>query len=221
MADYWMTKINDHQPIWCGLFEKEPINEKSIIISSVILNPYSNQHEEAWAVYPNPQSILGFLQYIFLPTAYIGLIKRQDTDQDVYYFEENLSTLLAGFKEEHPEKTSLINKMEKLTIELDRLWYEDDVYCFQKLKHWSSEFNQDWKEDSFIILNFNIFASPLDAVKAIIKVYEDDLDIKDLEDEIGLTKNDFIKLAKDDIFHSAFMRRKFTDILTNRLRVTF
>jgi hypothetical protein len=50
---------------------------------------------------------------------------------------------------------------------------------------------------------------------------EEDLGIELLEDDIGLTKNEFIQLASDDIYQNDFLRRKFTDILTNRLTVTY
>ena len=50
---------------------------------------------------------------------------------------------------------------------------------------------------------------------------EEGLGIESLEDDIGLTKNEFLQLASNDIYQNDFLRRKFTDILTNRLPVAY
>ncbi|WP_075980803.1 hypothetical protein [Bacillus massilinigeriensis] len=41
------------------------------------------------------------------------------------------------------------------------------------------------------------------------------------EEEMGLTKNEFLELASDDIYQNNFLKRKVTGILTNRLNVAF
>ncbi|OLS40824.1 hypothetical protein [Bacillus sp. MRMR6] len=219
ISEYWKSKISQNERFWSGLFENQPIHQDSVIISPVILNSYSNQDEVAWAVYPNSQSVLGFIKFIYLPTAYIGLIK-QDLNSR-YYFQEDLGLILAEYKEEYPDKIDLLSKMESYFYDLDNIWDNSNNVCLEKLKEWTIRFNESWNELSGVSLTFNVFGSPKEAANFIVATYEEDLGIESLVDDIGLTKEEFLKVADDDIFHNEFLNRKFTDILTNRLNVTF
>ncbi|MCD8511855.1 MAG: hypothetical protein LRY73_19710 [Bacillus sp. (in: Bacteria)] len=60
IREFWHKKIETDEDMWTGLFENKPITKQSIIINPVILNPYSNQHESGWAIYPNIYSVVGF-----------------------------------------------------------------------------------------------------------------------------------------------------------------
>ncbi|MED3564386.1 hypothetical protein [Bacillus xiapuensis] len=219
IADYWRNKIRQEEELWDGLFDNQPISQNSLIINSVILNSYSNQSENAWAVYPNPQSVLGFLKFIYLPTAFIGIIKPEIEYQ--YYFDDDLLDLLEEFKDENPENIDLISKMEKLYFSLEESWDEEHHLCLEKLKRWTAGFNGDWLKINATAVSFHVFSSPEEAAKYIIQVYEEDLGIDFLENDLGITKNELLKISGEEIFKNAFMKRRFTDILTNRLKVAF
>jgi len=217
--DYWRTKLNQNELFWSGLFENQPIGRDSVIISPVILNSYSNQAEVAWAVYPNVKSVIGFLKFIYLPTAFIGFIQKET--EYLYYFQEDLDDVLDEYKEKYPEKIDLITKMEHFYYHLEELWGKDDASCLEGLKQWTNGFNENWEESVGVSLTFHVFRSPKEAADYIVKTYEEDLGIESLEDDIGLTKNEFLQLASDDIYQNDFLKRKFADILTNRLTVAF
>jgi hypothetical protein len=219
ISDYWKSKISQNECFWSGLFANQSIRQDSVIISPVILNSYSNQDEVAWAVYPDPQSVLGFIKYIYLPTAFIGLIKENLHSR--YYFQDDLGELLAEYKEDYHDKINLITKMETFYYDVNNLWDLDNNDCLAELKKWTDRFNENWEELNGVSLTFYVFATPKEAANFIVATYEDDLGIESFEDDIGLTKAEFLKLAGDDIFHNEFLSRKFTDILTNRLNVAF
>jgi hypothetical protein len=219
ISDYWRKKIGDNELFWGGLFDNLPICRDSVIVNPVILNSYSNQREDAWAVYHNPQSVIGFLKFIYLPTAFMGLIEEELDYQ--YYFQEDLGELLAELKEEKPYKLAVFEKMESFYYELNNCWREDNKSCLLNLKHWSTGFNKNWEGINGVIFSFNIFDSPIETADYIVKSYEEDLGIDFLEDDIGLTKSQFLDLAGEEIYSNEFMKRKFTDILTNKLKVTF
>jgi hypothetical protein len=111
--------------------------------------------------------------------------------------------------------------MESFYFELNDLWDDDNHTCLEKLKNWTIGFNEDWEETRGVSWSFQVFASPKEVAHFIIETYEEDLGIESLEDDIGLSKSEFIQLASDDIYQNDFMKRKFTDILTNRLKVAF
>lgn len=214
---FWKHKINQNETFWGGLFENQPIKRSSLIINPVILNPYSDQSEDAWAVYPNPQSIIGYLKYLYLPTAFIGMIEEEMENR--YYFVENLLELLDEMKEENIDKMALIDRMESVYIELDMLWNENDKECLEQLIDWSCQFNEEWQENG-IILSINLFRSPKETMNFIIQSYERIVGIDQLESDLGFTKDELLEIASDNIFHNDFMKRKFADLLTDRLAIT-
>lgn len=221
ISEYWTNKITQvEECFWNGLFENKPIRKESFILNPVILNSYSNQAETAWVVYPSLHSLLGFLQYIYLPTAFIGLIKGNDSDYE-YYFEEELGEVLNSFKETFDENEGLLIKMEEFYYQIKSFWLEDESTCLQKLKEWTLKFNEDWVDKEGVVLSLNLFKSPEEAANFIVVSYEEGLGIDSLEDEIGLSKNEFLQLADSEIYENDFMKRKFTDILTNQLKTTF
>lgn len=215
ISDYWKRKISQNELFWYGLFDNQPITRDSLIIQIGILNSYTNQAVDGWAVYPDLQSFIGFLKYIYLPTAFIGLIK-EDIDNP-YFIDEDLASLLIEFKEEYPEKKSLIIKMETYLTELDNLLLDSKELSFQKLNEWTTRFSNDWMENKGVVLSLNLFSSPKEAMNFVINVYEEDLDIDMLERDLGFTKEELISIASDEIYESEFMKRKFTDLLTDRL----
>lgn len=105
--DYWRTKISKGEYFWEGLFDGQPISKDSVIINPVILNSYSNQLDDAWAVYPNVESVIGFLKFIYLPTAFMGLLEEKELEYQ-YYFQEDLYEVLDDYKERVPSKIDLI-----------------------------------------------------------------------------------------------------------------
>lgn len=80
------------------------INLLSVIhlLLACYIKPYSNQGESSWAVYPNIHSIIGFLQFIYLPTAFTGLFE-ESLDSNYYFADEYLG-ILEEYKTIYPEK---------------------------------------------------------------------------------------------------------------------
>jgi|SRR5690625_3211528 len=107
--DYWIGKTEKEENLWFGLFENKPINSESILVAPTILNPYKNQHEGAYAVYPNVKSVLGFLTYIYLPTAFCGLFDHDSAD---YIIGDDLDDFFREQKINNPNKVEMIKQME-------------------------------------------------------------------------------------------------------------
>ncbi|MDQ1002640.1 hypothetical protein QFZ28_003040 [Neobacillus niacini] len=131
----------------------------------------------------------------------------------------NIGGLIAEYKEDYRDKVDLLTKMEEFFYGLDHVWDNDNESCLEKLKKWTIGFN--WKDLTGVSLTVNVFGSPKEAASFIVATYEEDLGIELLEVDIGLTKSEFLKLTDDEIFKNEFLKRKFTDLLTNRLNVAF
>jgi len=216
--DYWSKLTNDGTSLWEGLFNNEPIKRESIFIAPTILNSYKNQKESGFAVYPSAKSVLGFLIYVYLPTAFFSVFEYYDYN---YMISDDLADFFREQKINHPDKIETIRKMESFYEELSTFWSYEEEIVLDKLIQWTEAFNEEWLNMSGIALSFTIFTSPMHLVNEVVKIYEEDLDIKMLEDDLGINKQEFFDLANDEIYTNEFMRRRFTDILTNRLNVTF
>ena len=86
--------------MWSGLFENKPIDRESIIVAPTILNSYKNQLEDAYVVYPDAESVLGFLTYIYLPTAISGVFDHESADYiigddlDEFFREQKINNVI-------------------------------------------------------------------------------------------------------------------------------
>jgi|SRR5699024_8490586 len=199
-----------------GLFENKPINKESVILAPSLLNSYSNHHEDGWIVYSNPQSVIGFLKYFYLPTVFHSVFEHES---DNYIFVDDLTGFFEHQREKHPNHMNTIYKMEKYYPDVDNLWSESYKTSLDNLLKWTESFNEDWLQMQGVAMTFNVFRSPREVAIYIINVYEEDLEIEMLESDLAISKEQFIALSSDDIYTNEFNRRKFT--LTNRLAVTF
>lgn len=215
--DYWIRKTEKEENLWIGLFENKPIDRESIIVAPTILNPYKNQHEDAYVVYPNVKSVLGFLTYIYLPTAFSGVFDHDSAD---YVIGDDLDDFFREQKINNPNKVKMIKQMESLYNDVHALWSHEEETLLANLIEWTKRFNEDWLNVKGIGVSFIIFTSPAELTNEVIRVYEEDLDIEMLEDDLGIAKGEFINLASDELYTNEFMKRKFTDILTNRLMIS-
>ncbi|HLQ74229.1 MAG TPA: hypothetical protein VK125_08360 [Bacillota bacterium] len=216
---FWKQKIEENEPFWEGLFENKPITQSSVILNPVIMNPYSDQAENSWIVYPNPQSVIGYLKYLYLPTAFIGLIEEEMDNP--YYFVEDLIVLLDELKEENINKMNVISIMERDYIQLDELWDMSESACLEKVVEWTRNFNKTWNWHN-VSLNVHLFRSPKEAMNYVIKAYEtQELGIEQLENDLGFTVQQLREISSDAIFTNEFMKRKFIDLLDNRLAIHY
>lgn len=216
---FWKQKIEENEPFWEGLFENKPITQSSVILNPVIMNPYSDQTENSWIVYPNPQSVIGYLKYLYLPTAFIGLIEEEMDNP--YYFVEDLIVLLDELKEENINKMNVISIMERDYIQLDELWDMSESACLEKVVEWTRNFNKTWNWHN-VSLNVHLFRSPKEAMNYVIKAYEtQELGIEQLENDLGFTVQQLREISSDAIFTNEFMKRKFIDLLDNRLAIHY
>lgn len=216
---FWKQKIEENELFWEGLFENKPITPSSVILNPVIVNPFSSQLENSWTVYPNPESVIGYLKFLYLPTAFIGLI--EEKMDNPYYFVEDLQGLLDELKEENLNKMHIISIMERDYLALDDLWDPCESSCLEKLIRWTRKFNDTW-EWHYVSLNIHLFRSPKEAMNYVIEMYDNEyLGLDQLERDVGFTVEQLQEISSEEIFTNEFMKRKFIDLLDNRIELNY
>lgn len=219
LIDYWQHKIQTGEEFLSGLFEGIPINSASIIIAPTMLHSYRNIEETAFAIYPNPKSVLGFLKHLYLPTVMESIF--DCNPESDYFIAEDLTDFFEQQKLELPNKIALIKRMKTLYYALDNLWDDNDEACTFNLINWTKDFNKNWLDIIGISFTFTIFTSPAALVNEVIRVYETDHDIEMLESDLGVTKEEFVAFGGEEMYTNDFMTQRFTEILTKRLTVVF
>lgn len=136
IREFWLKKMEMDEEMWTGLFENRPITRQSLIINPVILNSFSNQHESGWAIYPNIYSVIGFLTYVYLPNAFIGVID-SEASGGRFYTEDDLGDLLESYKTEKNTDSTLIDKLIGIYNEVLQLKQADERDSVNALKNWA------------------------------------------------------------------------------------
>lgn len=196
-------------------FAGDPITEESLFFHGVIINCHGESYEN-WLHFPNIKALLGFLQYVFVPTAFYAFL----SNDTVLLVQGNLDEMLDIMTDsEKFSKKELIPQMRKFSRQLRELWNYDSDKCIDKLKKFSVEYSDRWSSGDELFSYFNVFKSPIELGKYIVESYEnsEEADITMFKDQLELSKAEWLSIC-DQVYENDFMKRKFTEILNNRLK---
>lgn len=208
---FWKNEIVKDNNLWEGYFDNKEITNNSKIIYSGILDLNKNILQCGWAVYPCSYSLLGFLQYVYLPTAFFVWFDRKS---DNLYIP--ISKFNAVVSETLKSNTSNINlnsvsSMKETYDFLNNLWNTDNSSLSFKLSNFCDSFNQTWDNDPNQKLFIKIFDSPKDTFEFVKNVLISDTE-DFVEEDISETLDTF-KFACDNAIDEPLLNKRFIDIL--------
>lgn len=216
---FWQKEIINNNNLWEGYFDKNEITTNSKIIYTGILDLNKNILKCGWAVYPDTYSVLGFLQYVYLPTAFFIWFDRKS---DNFYIPfSNLDSIIHE-KIKFNNSTSnadSINSMKKSYNFLSTLWNANVDTISLKLHNFCSTFNSTWDNNPNQKLYIKIFDSPRDTFNFV----KDSIiyDTKDfVEEDISATLEAF-KFACDNAIKEPLLNKRFIDILNTNVPILF
>ncbi|EKN42657.1 hypothetical protein CFSAN001627_05392, partial [Clostridium botulinum CFSAN001627] len=162
-----------------------------------------------WAVYPDAESLLGFVQYIFIPTVFFCYVDNTS---------EELVTPIAS-KEELLGEIKTLCRNENSIVEIEcfidkayNLCKLSEFHLIEGLKKYCLEFNRKWEKNTRIF-HINIYSSGKEIIEKISK--EDDF-LEVIEEDIGMSINTLKEITKD-LHHNLFMKNNFIKILNNQI----
>jgi hypothetical protein len=211
----WENIIVNNAPIWRDSFQEISLTKESIFVHTVIINYDKKIIEDNWAYYPNVKSLLGFIQYVYIPTAFFTWL-----DNEVEEFAVPLASQgeilehINNFNKE--ENNHNIFAMNESINKLNSLWDMDDSQCMNELKDFVNELNTQWRERDGKLLNLTIFKDSIEVGEYIIPEEDDEIFIEVLEEDIGLTKEQW-KEVYMNVYDNEFIRKKFIDILNYKI----
>ena len=196
-------------------FANEPITEESVFFHGVIINCHGDSYER-WLHLPNIEALLGFLNYVFVTMAFCAFLSKEKG----LLIQGDLDEMLDIMNDsEKCSQKDLISEMREFGSQIRELWNCDGEKCFDELKKFLVGYNERWNKGLELFSYFDVFKSPFELGKYMVDSYEnsEETDISMLEDQLGVTKAEWLDIC-NTVYENDFMKRKFTEILNNRIK---
>jgi hypothetical protein len=216
---FWKNEIIRNNNLWEGYFDNKEISKDSKIIYTGILDVNKNILHCGWAVYPCIYSMLGFLQYVYLPTSFFIWFDRKPDNIHIPIL--NFDTMVINTLEFNDSNVNLesINSMRKAYNFLNDLWALDYDSLISKLNTFCDTLNNTWNNPPNQRLFIKFFNNPRDTFSFIKNCVEQDS--KDLiEEDISMTFDTF-KFACDNAIEEPLLNKSFIDILNTNAPILF
>lgn len=210
LYQYWNSAVFEKNiEVWVGCFDNQIINKNTVFLNVIIVNPYSNQNENSWVAYPNIYAALGFIKYIYLPTAIYGFFEKGETEAD-RIIEENMDNYLQ-YQLENNQSVSLtlITELQALYRQLDKLFSCSEKECFDELKRIGTRLNKITPNEGYAYFYFYLFSTPEEVGEFLVETYTNDemLGIETLEEDPGVSTEEWIDITSH-VYENEFMKRR-------------
>ncbi|SFI13929.1 hypothetical protein SAMN05192551_1076 [Tindallia magadiensis] len=210
--NFWENQIKSMDLLVFGGEDKKAITLESVIMYIEIVDRQKDIIRSGWSSYEDLDTAHGFLQYVFIPTAYYTWIERQS---------EGLWIPLSPFdvlkyevlKEVDGLEDRVIlesDKMEKAYYVLSDLWDIPQEEKWIKLKEFSYEFNKQWHREPNPKLNIQIFRKPIEIFNHICEGEFEEA----VEEEISMPIEDFLFIC-ESAYDQPFINKNIINILNN------
>ena len=139
-ADYWerMLTLGD---VWQRCLAKHS-HQRPVILNTAIMDRHAPIFDNNWGCYPDAYSALGFMQHIFLPTAFY---LKMHPEHDLLYIPiEPAEDFLRDVEHSAaPEREIMADCLR----ELDALWVLNEGELDMSLRAFCKRFNAQWQGD--------------------------------------------------------------------------
>lgn len=215
---YWDNLIENEEKITNGNFKNFTPKKDSIYAHCAIIDCDGDNYN-SWVCYPNVKSLIGFFQYVFLPTAYhIKIVG--NTIEEIGIARIPIDYMLKHAIENRLIKDEvMLENMKESYFGLANLWEFDENESFHEFKKYILDFNKKWLTGENVFFYFNIFKDPIDIKEKTLEVYGkfDDLNI---ENRIGMRKEQWIKMCNDS-YENDLTRKFFVNKLNDSIKDIF
>ncbi|MFT8349688.1 hypothetical protein [Clostridium saccharoperbutylacetonicum] len=216
---FWEHKILRNDNLWEGYFENECITKKSRIIYTGILDNEKDIVHFGFAVYPSVYKLLGFLEHVFLPTAFFTWFDRKSLD---FYIPLSPYPTVVSEVLEYTKDIDLnmINSINNSYDFLNNLWLFDEKLLNIALKSFYEKFNNEWDKDFDQKIFLKIFDSPSDVFDFVKNsIGWSDCD-EFIAEELSMSL-DTLKFTCNNVLTEPLLNKKFIDILNTHMPILF
>ncbi|WP_332629435.1 hypothetical protein [Halalkalibacter flavus] len=195
-AEYWKEKAKSGDK-WLSP-STQIYKQNDLIFVGQILNIYSGQQESIRLLFPNIKAVTGFLQYIFLPTAFIGYFMIHEMDpKTIMLGDGTFSSLIDQLPLREQFEPNTKETMQEVLSFVQTAWTKDDETAFFQLEKALRLLESINVEH--VVTSFNILRSPSGLASWLVNEYENEpvLGINSLEEEVNMNVSEFLQLSRD------------------------
>jgi hypothetical protein len=216
---FWANKILNEESLWEGYFDNRKITKTSKIIYTGIFDLEKNILQCGWAVYPCGYSLLGFLQFVFLPTSFFTWFDRKS---DAFFIPvSDFNTVVSETLKYNDSNVDLnsLNSIKKSYNFMNNLWDYNCNSLSLELKSFCRKFNRTWNNDPNQKLFIEIFDNPCDIFNFIKNSAS--LDSNEfIEEDISMSL-EALKFACDNAVEEPLLNKRLIDILNTNAPILF
>jgi len=211
---YWDTLLRENLTMKEKIFKEVNINEKTPFFHTVIFTR-NNGMEILWSPCNDVKSLIGYIQYAFLPQAFYFWIEGADKKITKYPILTADKIILNG------EKAGKLSKDEAYLMKVQLgfikgLWGMPRYSALKELKNFSMSFNNTWFGNSNGFMYLQVFESAQEMGKFVVNTNKQTSSEKSFQESTGLKEDEWINLCKG-INNDKGSQEKFLDILYNVL----
>lgn len=219
---FWENKIRNTDSILFGNIGRKYLTQRSVILYIGILDEKKGFLRSGWSSHDDISSTLGFLQYVFLPTALHTWI---DRNSDGFYIPLSPFDILKEevlkktYKDENFDANSDAVKMERAYDYLSSIWKCDDDLKMSKLRKFCLDFNRAYDQEPEKKLFVRIFEKCGEIPGFILENMENEFE-EVIEEEIQMPINE-LKHMCENAYDEPLINRNFVKILNDRIPIWF
>lgn len=204
---YWDNALTNKKDVWRSCFPETVRARKAIFVNTVIIDYRRKTLDNNWACHEDVRSLLGFIQYVYLPLAFFYII---NTDNDDLLIPVRSTNSFIEYIRSSASPYAEI--MEAFISELKKYWELEPLTCMRRTKEFCDGFNAFWGGQD-IILHIGVFSSTFEIAERLVSGNDF---IEVLEEDIGMTSTQLFGMCRN-FYHDAFLQRNFVRILNNRI----
>lgn len=203
LPDYWEATLIK-KDVWNGLFGPSDELGTPIFVNTCVIDSKNKFIDNNWACYPDMQALLGFVQFIFLPTVFYHLIDDWACELITpICSEQELLTMILGSRSPH---RMIMVQLEQLAA----VWDCEESQRQNALEQFCRQFNLHWHQQGRRValdVYFGVSAVA-DKVKSVI--WCDEL----FAEETGFTVHQFNRIC-DRFKHDAIAKHILMRVLNH------
>ncbi|SEP35326.1 hypothetical protein [Propionispora vibrioides] len=204
---FWEGALAQKRDLWQSNVGSLDSADAAVFINTTILDYGRNRLDNNWACYSDVKSLLGFVQYVYLPLAFYYVMHQNE--EELLIPMCSTQELVEQIRQSGSAHAAV---MERTLDTLSLLWELDDESCLTELRRFCIGHNEYW-EQTGVILHIGIYADTYEIARDIMAISEFP---EVVEEDIGLTGEQLLTMCRH-FYEDALMRRNFVKILNNRI----
>ncbi|OWZ84099.1 hypothetical protein [Natranaerobius trueperi] len=199
---------------WQNFLEKDEVSgvkPDSYILNFHIVNQNTNDIYYEWFSFENEKELLGFIKYVALPSAYYSRTIGKEKDE-LIVSPDTYDGVLELLNNAEVDENEINNFKEDFSLVED---IEND-FSLEQLEKFSDSFHSHLDIYGIVFAGLYVHENIKKLGEQLIKDYEEEGMIDELERQMELGKDDIIDLFSN-IENNPFMLRKINEFLSNQL----